>query len=110
MIAGMESTVGDCVEGNAEPIVIPTLGRDDGGLLRFLTSAAQAFVSGVGVDWRALLPEAGFVELPTYAFERRRFWLAGDGTGADAAGLGLGAGSTRCWARWWSYRTPAGWC
>ncbi|EUA44471.1 acyl transferase domain protein [Mycobacterium xenopi 3993] len=73
LIAGMESTVGDCVEGNAEPIVIPTLGRDDGGLLRFLTSAAQAFVSGVGVDWRALLPEAGFVELPTYAFERRRF-------------------------------------
>ncbi|MDA3662560.1 type I polyketide synthase [Mycobacterium xenopi] len=92
LIAGMESTVGDCVEGNAEPIVIPTLGRDDGGLLRFLTSAAQAFVSGVGVDWRALLPGAGFVELPTYAFERRRFWLAGDGTGADAAGLGLGAG------------------
>ncbi|PIJ35587.1 polyketide synthase [Mycobacterium heckeshornense] len=92
LIAGIEGTVSECVEGNAEPIVVPTLGRDDGGLLRFSTSAAQAFVSGVGVDWRALLPGAGFVELPTYAFERRRFWLAGDGTGADAAGLGLGAG------------------
>ena len=44
-----------------------------------------------GVDWRAVLPGAGFVELPTYAFERRRFWLSSDGAAGDAAGLGLAA-------------------
>ncbi len=88
LIAGIEDTVTD---HGAEPIVIPTLGRDDGGFGRFLASAAQAYVSGVGVDWRALLPGSGFVELPTYAFERRRFWLSGDGAGFDAAGLGLGS-------------------
>jgi polyketide synthase 12 len=87
LIAGIEGTVAD----GAEAIVIPTLGREDGGLRRFLTSAAQAFVSGANVDWRAVLPGAGFVELPTYAFERRRFWLSGDGAAVDAAGLGLGA-------------------
>ncbi|ORV57100.1 type I polyketide synthase [Mycobacterium fragae] len=90
LIAGIEDTVADCADG-AEAIVIPTLGRDDGGLRRFLTSAGQAFVSGVQVDWRAMLPGAGFVELPTYAFERRRFWLSGDGAAVDAAGLGLAA-------------------
>ncbi|ORB15344.1 type I polyketide synthase [Mycobacterium noviomagense] len=89
LIAGIEDTFNHCVGGNGEPIVVPTLGREDGGLQRFLTSAAQAFVSGVAVDWRTLLPGAGFVELPTYAFERRRFWLSG--VGADAAGLGLAA-------------------
>ncbi|MGB6516736.1 MAG: SDR family NAD(P)-dependent oxidoreductase, partial [Mycobacterium sp.] len=88
LIAGIEDTATDA---GAAAIVIPTLGREDGGLLRFLTSAAQAFVSGVGVDWRAVLPGAKFVELPTYAFERRRFWLSGDGAAVDAAGLGLGA-------------------
>jgi mycoketide-CoA synthase len=91
LIAGIEDTFNDCTDSNAEPIVIPTLGREEGGIRRFLTSAAQAFVAGVGVDWRAVLSGAEFVELPTYAFERRRFWLSGDGAALDAAGLGLGA-------------------
>ncbi|WP_343710784.1 acyltransferase domain-containing protein, partial [Mycobacterium sp.] len=90
LIAGIEDTVTD--HGAADRVVIPTLGREDGGLARFLASAAQAFVSGVRVDWRAALPGAGFVELPTYAFERRRFWLSGDGGAVDAAGLGLRSG------------------
>jgi polyketide synthase 12 len=88
LIAGIEDTATD---GGAEAVVVPTLGREDGGLRRFLSSAALAFVAGVKVDWRAALPAAGFVELPTYAFERKRFWLSGDGVAVDAAGLGLGA-------------------
>src|ERR1700734_2167666 len=88
LIAGIEDTATD---GGAAAVVVPTLGREDGGLTRFLSSAAQAFVLGVKVDWRAAVPGAGFVELPTYAFERRRFWLSGDGAATDTAGLGLGA-------------------
>ncbi|BBZ52306.1 type I polyketide synthase [Mycobacterium heidelbergense] len=92
LIAGIEHTANDCATGDAQAIVVPTLGRDGGGLERFLTSAATAFVAGVSVDWRGALGGAGFAELPTYAFERRRFWLSGEGVAADAAGLGLGAG------------------
>ncbi|ORV61713.1 polyketide synthase [Mycobacterium europaeum] len=90
LIAGIEDTCNDCTSGDSEAIVVPTLGRDDGGLERFLTSAAAAFVAGVSVNWRGLLAGASFVELPTYAFDRRRFWLSGEGMAADAAGLGLG--------------------
>ena len=99
LIAGIEDTVnasatntsGDTSPGN-EAIVIPTLGRDDGGLERFLMSAASAFVAGLEVDWRGVLGGAGFVQLPTYAFDRQRFWLSGEGAAADAAGLGLETG------------------
>ncbi|MCV7425502.1 type I polyketide synthase [Mycobacterium montefiorense] len=90
LIAGIEDTYNDTGAADTEAIVVPTLGRDDGGLERFLMSAAAAFTAGVHVNWRGVLGGAGFVELPTYAFDRRRFWLAGEGVGADAAGLGLG--------------------
>ncbi|MGO9508801.1 MAG: SDR family NAD(P)-dependent oxidoreductase, partial [Mycobacterium sp.] len=98
LIAAIEETCTDCAAGSSgqadasQATVVPTLGREDGGLDRFLLSAAAAFVAGVSVAWRGVLDGAGFVELPTYAFERRRFWLSGEGTGADVAGLGLGAG------------------
>ena len=96
LVAGIEDTVNDQVGGGTEAseaivaTVIPTLGRDDGGLDRFLASAATAFVAGVSVRWRGALDGAGFVELPTYAFDRRRFWLSGEGAAVDATGLGQG--------------------
>ncbi|WP_139333178.1 type I polyketide synthase, partial [Mycobacterium sp. SP-6446] len=91
LIAGIEDTVNDRLGGDGEAIVVPTLGRDDGGLERFLTSAATAFVAGARVDWRGALGGAALVDLPTYAFDRRRFWLSGEGVAADATGLGLGS-------------------
>ncbi len=77
--------------GESEIVSVPMLRKDRPEPASLMTGLAQAFVSGVGVDWRAALPGAGFVELPTYAFERRRFWLSDDGAAVDAAGLGLGA-------------------
>ena len=67
------------------------LRKDRRSRQRLIDSVAQGFVAGMDVDWRGVLGDAHFVELPTYAFERRRFWLSGDGAAADAAGLGLAA-------------------
>ncbi|MFE2946202.1 type I polyketide synthase [Embleya sp. NPDC059267] len=63
--------------GAADAVVVGTLRRDQGDLLRLHTSLAEAFVHGVPVAWEAAF-EAGAVErvdLPTYAFQRERFWL-----------------------------------
>ncbi|WP_410600944.1 type I polyketide synthase [Amycolatopsis sp. lyj-90] len=80
----------DTVEDAAA--VCGTLRRDDGGAARLLTSFAEAFVQGAPVDWAAVLPSGNRVELPTYAFERERFWpKAATGRGGDAVSLGLGA-------------------
>ncbi|RBM21643.1 beta-ketoacyl synthase N-terminal-like domain-containing protein, partial [Streptomyces sp. PT12] len=54
-----------------------TLRRDDGGTDRFHTSLAQAWASGVGIDWDRLYPgfEGRRAELPTYPFQRESHWL-----------------------------------
>jgi polyketide synthase 7 len=93
LVAGIEQTLADQDPTlAADAVVIPSLGRDDGGLDRFLLSAGQAHVAGVRVDWRAAYAgsDARRVELPTYAFVRRRFWLVPESTGpGNVSSLGL---------------------
>ncbi|MDX3233830.1 type I polyketide synthase [Streptomyces sp. ME19-01-6] len=55
---------------------VGTLRRNEGGPARLLSSLAEAYVSGVAVDWTALLPTgAKLVDLPTYRFQQQRYWL-----------------------------------
>ena len=90
LIASIEDTATDVFGDTAEPVVVPSLGRDDGGFDRFLSSAAQAYTGGVAVAWREVTGPGALLDLPTYAFDRRRFWLAGGGSGSsDTTGLGL---------------------
>jgi acyl transferase domain-containing protein len=35
---------------------------------------AQAHAAGAAVDWARVLPAGQPVELPTYAFQRQRYW------------------------------------
>ncbi|HEY2501283.1 MAG TPA: acyltransferase domain-containing protein, partial [Mycobacterium sp.] len=94
LATGIEETLASLADpdvvGAADAVVIPSLGRDDGGLDRFWLSVGQAHVAGVAVNWRAAFVSGCQVELPTYAFQRRRFWLPPLGVGGgDLDGLGL---------------------
>ncbi|WP_393063800.1 type I polyketide synthase [Streptomyces sp. LN549] len=70
-----------------------SLRRDEGGLDRFLLSAAQLHVHGTRIDWSSLFEATGArtIDLPTYPFQRQRYWLQPPAhrlTG-DLAGAGL---------------------
>ncbi|MEV7795253.1 type I polyketide synthase [Streptomyces sp. NPDC087512] len=86
--------VQDALDEAAVPgSALGTLQRGDGGRNRLLTSLAQAYVRGAPVDWPTLLPPGrpDAVELPTYAFQRRRYWLPQPSSAGDPAGLGVAA-------------------
>nr|WP_051826890.1 type I polyketide synthase [Kitasatospora aureofaciens] len=55
---------------------IGTLRRGEGGPGRILTSLAEAWVNGADVDWTTAFEGTGArrVGLPTYPFQRQRFW------------------------------------
>uniref|UniRef100_UPI00117E8F2E type I polyketide synthase n=1 Tax=Streptomyces sp. JHA26 TaxID=1917143 RepID=UPI00117E8F2E len=81
---------------NTPVTTVGSLRRGEGGLGRFLTSATEAFVGGATVDWAGVFAGTGArrVELPTYAFQRRRYWLDAAGqtvSQKSASGLGLGS-------------------
>ncbi|MEU9890509.1 type I polyketide synthase [Sphaerisporangium sp. NPDC051011] len=85
LVVGLRQILDDAGAGRAA-VVTETLRRDQGGLGRFLRSAARLHVHGVPVDWTRALPrDARRVPLPTYAFQRRPYWLGTAAAGAVAS-------------------------
>ncbi|WP_329101682.1 type I polyketide synthase [Micromonospora sp. NBC_01699] len=77
------------VPTSLDRLVVPTARRGVDPTEVLLTSLARLHCAGVTPDWAALFAGARRVELPTYAFERRRFWLAAPaGRTADVVDLG----------------------
>ncbi|MER5891037.1 SDR family NAD(P)-dependent oxidoreductase, partial [Streptomyces sp. NPDC001941] len=75
-------------------VVTGSVRRDEGGPRRLYASMAELFVRGVPVDWASLLPAGATgqgVDLPTYAFDHRHYWLHTARTATDAASLGQAA-------------------
>ncbi|MEU1792194.1 SDR family NAD(P)-dependent oxidoreductase [Streptomyces sparsogenes] len=85
--------VQECFErAGVSAAAVPTLRRDAGGLTQLGHALAQAFTAGTPVDWAAWLPAHPALELPTYPFQHRRYWLdARPGGPQDPGGLGLEA-------------------
>ncbi|MFD8120499.1 type I polyketide synthase [Streptomyces albidoflavus] len=70
---GLQGTIEDA---EADGKALGTLRRDEGGLTRVLTSLAEAHCHGVTVDWQQVFEGTGArrTALPTYAFQRSRYW------------------------------------
>jgi acyl transferase domain-containing protein/acyl carrier protein len=87
VLAGM---VGECLD---DVLTVPALrdGRDDVATL--ISAIGLLHVHGVPVQWPALF--AGTpgrrVELPTYAFQRQRYWVNATSAAANVGSAGLGA-------------------
>ncbi len=76
LTSGIQETAPDAV-------VAGTLRRDEDTLTRFLTSAAELYVRGVPVRWT--FPGGRSIGLPTYAFQRDRYWPDAPATVPDTS-------------------------
>ena len=88
----LSSMVHDCLADSGEEILaVPVLRRDRQETRQLTTAVAEAYARGVQVDWSGFFAGTGAraVDLPTYPFQRQRYWLTSARPGG-AADLGLG--------------------
>jgi acyl transferase domain-containing protein/NADPH:quinone reductase-like Zn-dependent oxidoreductase/NADP-dependent 3-hydroxy acid dehydrogenase YdfG/acyl carrier protein len=90
LIAGIQESLEDCGDDHS---VVGTLRRNEGGMRRFLLSAAEAHVHGKPPNWKSMIDDTGArrIDLPTYAFQRKRFWMDPGSGFVDASSLGVSA-------------------
>jgi phthiocerol/phenolphthiocerol synthesis type-I polyketide synthase E len=75
-----EALIGIARQQLPKSIMAPSLGaenRRSSDEMIFLEAAARAWECGIALSWQALQPDAGRrrIPLPTYPFERQRFWI-----------------------------------
>jgi polyketide synthase 12 len=73
----VQETADEMVGKSRSVATIGSLRRGEGGRESFSRGLAEAWVRGVEVNWRAVsgAGQAKVVDLPTYAFQRERYWL-----------------------------------
>ncbi|WP_042407413.1 type I polyketide synthase, partial [Streptacidiphilus carbonis] len=76
--------------GAADEVWVPTLRRDRDEAATVVSAVGQLHTRGATVDWAQFYAGSGArrVDLPTYAFDRQRFWATPAAGSTDAAALG----------------------
>src|SRR6201747_1201415 len=82
---------GSFAAADKEAVAVPLLRKDRPEATALLGALAAAQANGAPLDWSRLLPGATRVPLPTYAFQRTRYWLEPAAGEADVVGAGLGS-------------------
>ncbi|MFB8264864.1 beta-ketoacyl synthase N-terminal-like domain-containing protein, partial [Kitasatospora purpeofusca] len=72
---GPDATLTPLVRPDETELAVALQHRDHPEPQTLLTGLAQAWVSGATVDWAGIIGAAPTVDLPTYAFQRERYWL-----------------------------------
>ena len=90
LTAGVQESLEDYGDDHS---AVGTLRRNDGGMRRFLLSAAEVHVRAKSSSWDSMFDDTGArrIELPTYAFERKRYWMELGAAFVDASSLGVNA-------------------
>lgn len=78
--AALASSIKSTLASSAiQPVIIPTLRREQDAILNIYETIAQLHINNVLSPWEALYPQKGKVEaLPNYAWQRASYWCEAD--------------------------------
>ena len=79
----------DTNEGLDRITMVPSLREDQEEQKTILAALGALYVHGRSIDWASIAEATGQVDLPTYAFQRQRYWLEAPKSRGDIPSLGL---------------------
>ncbi|MER6765580.1 beta-ketoacyl synthase N-terminal-like domain-containing protein, partial [Amycolatopsis sp. NPDC000746] len=88
---GPDGVLSALVRQTSDALVVPVLRKDREEPAAALTALAELFVSGLTPDWAAVFADRGAqrVDLPPYAFQRKRYWLDARANRDEVTAAGL---------------------
>ncbi|WP_420188853.1 type I polyketide synthase [Saccharopolyspora spinosa] len=86
---GPDGVLSSMIQDNVQATAIPLLRGDRPEETAVMAALGELFVAGVPLDWSAVLTGGRRVELPTYAFQRERYWPKALPVPKAASALGL---------------------
>nr|WP_027344560.1 type I polyketide synthase [Hamadaea tsunoensis] len=89
---GPDATLAGLTAACADGLTVALSARDGDEADALTTGLARLHAAGTDVDWAAYFGVPASADLPTYAFQHERFWLA-DTAAGDATAAGLAATS-----------------
>ncbi|MEU8235671.1 phosphopantetheine-binding protein, partial [Actinoplanes sp. NPDC048967] len=88
---GPDATLSGLVPGIVDGVeTIPAMRRDTDEVTAAVTALARVAVRRTDIDLSSLIADGHRVALPTYPFQRRRYWLKGNSTMEDAVPVTTG--------------------
>ncbi|MET7718912.1 type I polyketide synthase, partial [Streptomyces sp. NPDC005407] len=87
LTAMAQACLADVGDEDTDRLCVAALRADRGEVTALMSAVAGVFASGAPIDWAAYFAGSGArrVDLPTYAFQRERYWLEPTGAGAQAS-------------------------
>ncbi|MGQ4418042.1 SDR family NAD(P)-dependent oxidoreductase, partial [Streptomyces sp. SAS_269] len=89
LVSAVVSTLDEAAQGVEAPAVVPLLSRRGPESTALISGLGQLYVSGVPVSWRPWCAGGRLVDVPTYAFQRERYWLTPTKQATDVRSAGL---------------------
>ncbi|MEU6084961.1 type I polyketide synthase [Streptomyces sp. NPDC047108] len=77
------------LDDHGPAVLAPVLRKDRAEPSSLLGAVGLLHADGLSVDWTPHLPDTAPVLLPTYAFQRRRYWLEASAQPGDVTAAGL---------------------
>lgn len=84
----LKNSIKECLDHvGQEGYLVQTLNRKEPEVLHFFEGLATLFTLGFDLNWQRISPGGNYIKLPSYPWQRQRYWMESEESQQDRLGL-----------------------